>query len=660
MGMAEMQQPITVEVAPKNWLKAFPVSIALWIGISLTILTLPALRNAEAVPVLPVAQWISDGMSFVLNDFTVFGIEFKSITRAIADFIDAPSDFLRGALSLGFEFDWGRHYVELPPLSWVGLAGIMIAASWAIGGRSLGIFSGVVAGYLLIFNLWSPAALTFASVLLAVPMSAAAGLVLGIAAYRSVTVKTILTPILDLMQTVPIFAYMVPVLLLFGFGSASAIAATMIYATPPMVRATLTGLEKVPPSVIDLGRMVGASQWTTTWAILIPSARPMIMVGFNQVIMNSLNMVIIASMIGAGGLGFEVLDALRKLQLGQGAEAGIAITLIAILLDRLSQRAASSNTQPARVPPWVWVGLVGMTAVLSLLGYFVPTLAQFPSEWTTTTAPAWSAVMGWLNIHAFGTLNAIKVFVLTYFMFPLRDQLLAAPWFLIMSMTAWVGYKLSGIKTALLVAALLAFILFAGIWDLAMITLYLCGVGVMIAFLGGAIVAVTCYRNPRRRAAALLVADLLQTLPSFVYLIPVVMLFRVGDFAAVIAIAAYAIAPAIRYTIHGLVNVASEYSDVAKVTGCTPGQELRKIEIPLAVPEILLGLNQTIMMGLAMVVIAALVGTNDLGQEVYIALAKVDPGRGIVAGLGVAFIAMVLDRIVSGAAAEYKRKAIGS
>jgi glycine betaine/proline transport system permease protein len=152
------------------------------------------------------------------------------------------------------------------------------------------------------------------------------------------------------------------------------------------------------------------------------------------------------------------------------------------------------------------------------------------------------------------------------------------------------------------------------------------------------------------------VIDTLQTLPSFVYLIPAVMLFRVGDFTAMIAVVLYAIAPAIRYTALGIREVSPALVEAATAMGTTRGQMLAKVRLPLALPEIMLGLNQTIMLAISMLVITALVGTRDLGQEVYIALTKADVGRGIVAGLGVAMIAMVADRMMTASAARMKRR----
>jgi glycine betaine/proline transport system permease protein len=152
------------------------------------------------------------------------------------------------------------------------------------------------------------------------------------------------------------------------------------------------------------------------------------------------------------------------------------------------------------------------------------------------------------------------------------------------------------------------------------------------------------------------VIDTLQTLPSFVYLMPAVMLFRVGDFTAMLAVVAYAIAPSIRYTVLGLQRVDPRLVEAARAMGATRRQILTKVKLKLALPEIMLGINQTIMFALSMLVITALVGTRDLGQEVYVALTKADTGRGLVAGLAVAFIAIIADRLISAGAAQTKAR----
>jgi glycine betaine/proline transport system permease protein len=152
------------------------------------------------------------------------------------------------------------------------------------------------------------------------------------------------------------------------------------------------------------------------------------------------------------------------------------------------------------------------------------------------------------------------------------------------------------------------------------------------------------------------VIDTLQTLPSFVYLMPIVMLFRVGDFTAMIAVVAYAVVASVRYTALGLQGVDPRLIEAGRAMGCTPWQILTRIRLRLALPEILLGLNQTIMFALSMLVITALVGTRDLGQDVYIALTKANPGNGLVAGLAIAFIAIIADRLLSAAARSAREK----
>jgi glycine betaine/proline transport system permease protein len=194
-----------------------------------------------------------------------------------------------------------------------------------------------------------------------------------------------------------------------------------------------------------------------------------------------------------------------------------------------------------------------------------------------------------------------------------------------------------------------------GLWTKAMVTLYLCGLAVIIACLIGIPIGILASRHDRFHSFVSVVIDTLQTLPSFVYLMPVVMLFRVGDFAAMLAVIAYAVTPIIRYTDHGIRQIAPHLIEASKQAGCTRNQVLTKVQLPLALPHIMLGVNQTIMMALSMLVITALVGTRELGQEVYIALTKADTGRGIVAGVCVAFIAIIADRMINAWASRRKR-----
>ena len=609
--------------------------------------------------------WISGAMNWLVNDATFGLFTFKEFTRSIAWLLDWLLTAAYGFLAMGFEIPDGSGGVLLVPrISWIVLIGVLTFFAWRVRDRGLAILVGLCFGYLAVFGQWDSAMVTLASIVIAVPLGATFGLLLGIAAYRRPWFERAITPLLDLMQTVPVFAYLVPILFLFGFGPVAAMIATMIYAMPPMVRITILALKQVPDEISEYGRMAGCSSRQHIWKVMVPAAKPGLMVGLNQVIMLSLNMVIIASMIGAGGLGFDVLHALRRLAIGEGLEAGIAITLLAIALDRLSQAYATKpppqhgEQRPAsfvRRHPYLLAALALILGSMAL-GAVLPFVEAYPEAWTVTTGTFFDRIVEWINIHLFDTIEVVKTWLLVNVMIPIKRFLLAVPWPIVLIVVAMAGWQLGAWRLALIVVCLAAFILVTGNWEKAMISVYLTGLSVLIAFSIGFPLGTWAANNPRVNRVVQVIIDTLQTLPSFVYLIPVVMLFRVGDFSAMIAIVAYATAPATRYTIHGLSQVPEHLIEAARAQGCSRGQILRKVKLPLALPEIMLGVNQTIMMALSMLVITALVGTRDLGQEVYIALTKADTGRGIVAGVCVAFIAMIADRLISAWARRRKQE----
>jgi len=266
-----------------------------------------------------------------------------------------------------------------------------------------------------------------------------------------------------------------------------------------------------------------------------------------------------------------------------------------------------------------------------------------------STGDFWGAVVSWININLYDQIEAVKVAALTFLLVPVKTFLLGIPWAWGLVLSAAIAGRIGGWRLGLMGLAFTTFIVTAGLWPQAMITIYLCGVSVVIAMLIGVPMGILAGQNDRANAIMTVLIDTLQTLPTFVYLIPVVMLFKVGDFSAMIAVVMYAIVPAIRYAAVGIRGVDSQLVEAGIVSGCTPFQLIWKVKLPLAMPSIMLGLNQTIMLALSMLVITALVGTRDLGQEVYIALTKANAGKGVVAGLAVAFIAIMSDRIINAA-----------
>jgi len=613
---------------------------------------------------VPLRFWISDFMQWLINDFDLGLFTFKELTRSVSWLLDWPLGAAQGLLSTGFAVPLpGSLAHDIPPLSWAAVIAAVVILGLYTRGPGLAALVGACFAYLAVFGQWESAMVTLSSILIAVPIGVLAGLFFGILGFRSRRVEAAMTPVLDLMQTVPVFAYLVPVLFLFGFGKVAAMIATIIYATPPMVRCTMLALKLVPTEVVEFGRMAGCTRHQLLWKVQIPSARPTLMVGVNQVIMMSLNMVIIASMIGAGGLGFDVLSALKRLQIGAGVEAGLAITLLAIALDRLSQ-SFSNRGLPARAPaPRHFLArhfhlalALALIVSTTLLGAAVDALRTYPEALALSTGGFWDELVSWVNVHFFDQLDAVKSWLLLNVLIPVKRFLLAVPWMAMVGFVALAGYQLGGRRLAAVCGALALFMAVTGNWEKSMISVYLCGLSVVAAALVGIPVGIWAARRERAHRAVQVIVDTLQTLPSFVYLIPVVMLFRVGDFSAMIAIVAYAVAPAIRYADHGIRQVPADLIEAARAMGCTRRQILWRVQMPLALPEIMLGINQTIMLALAMLVITALVGTRDLGQEVYIALTKADTGRGIVAGLCVAFIAIIADRLINAWAMRKKRE----
>jgi glycine betaine/proline transport system permease protein len=453
----------------------------------------------------------------------------------------------------------------------------------------------------------------------------------------------------------PTFAYLIPMLLLFGNSPVSAMIATAIFATPPMVRATMLGLSRVPSEIADFGDMAGCTARQKLWRVFIPSARPTLMIGVNQVIMLALNMVIISSMIGAGGLGYDVLLALRALKVGNAMEAGLAIVAIAIALDRLSQALAAQQARGQvhvetveqslyrRYPNLVITVVV--LAVTTLLALFVPAFAQVPDEITISTARAWKDAVTWATINWFDAIEAFRITLILYVLNPVRAFCEGFPWAGAVLLLGLAGYQLGGWRLAVTVAVLTSFCAVTGLWEKTMATVYLCGISAAISCLIGIPLGLMASRSDRFERFLTPVIDTLQTLPSFCFIIPVVMLFRIGDVTAMIATVAFAVVPAIRYTNHGIRQVPPALIEAAKVSGCTRTQTFFRVQLPIALPEIMLGINQTILMALAMIIICAMIGTRDLGQEVFIALSKADSGRGIVAGLAIAFIGIIADRL---------------
>ena len=634
-----------------------PAAIALAVVIYLLRDQLTFLTQYPDSYVIPFKDWIGGVMNWMKRNLTW-------LTRSITAVLAVPLDFTIDLLSKGFKIGKGQEALYLPRLSWLGVVMLMGWLGYIYGGMRLALLCGVGFLALAIFGVWDNAMLTLALILICVPFCVVTGLLIGIWGYYAPrTSRWFISPALDLMQTIPTFAYLIPMLLLYGNSPVSAMLATGLFATPPMVRATVLGLNKVPSEIKDFADMAGCTKRQKLWRVLVPSAKPSLMIGVNQVIMLALNMVIISSMIGAGGLGYDVLLALRALKIGNAMEAGLAIVIIAIVLDRLSQ--AMAHKRPAdHMSEGLWqrhgnlIIAVAMLAGTTLLALAVPALNKLPAALTVTTAPWWKAGVDWMTLNLFDYIEVVRVFALLHFLNPMRAAFESLPWFGVLLVVVAVGWRIGGRGLALVVGLLSFFAAATGLWVPAMQTLYLAGAATLVACILGIPVGLMASRSDRVQAVVIPIIDTLQTIPMFCFIIPVVMLFRVGDVTALIATVAFAIVPAVRYTNHGLRQVPHHLIEAGKVSGCTRWQLFRHVQLPVAMPEILLGINQTILLALSMIIICAMVGTRDLGQEIFKALAKADSGRGIVAGLVIAFIGITADRLIT-AWVEKRRKERG-
>jgi len=270
---------------------------------------------------LPLGKWVNLGVEWLLKHF---GTAFDAFTASVT----SVTDSLRYGLGL---------------LPWFVIIIIFALLAWRAKGWRLAL--GTMIGLSIIYNLelWLPFLDTLILVLIASLVSLLIGIPLGILAARSDRFHRVLSPGLDFMQTMPSFVYLIPALMFFSLGTVSAVFATVIFSMPPVIRLTDLGIRQVPEDLVEVGEAFGSSPSQMLWKIQLPLALPTIMAGINQTMMLSLSMVVISAMIGAQGLGAGVLAAIAQMDIGKGFEYGLAVVILAMILDRLSQGVARNS-----------------------------------------------------------------------------------------------------------------------------------------------------------------------------------------------------------------------------------------------------------------------------------------------------------------------------
>ena len=279
-------------------------------------------------------------------------------------------------------------------------------------------------------------------------------------------------------------------------------------------------------------------------------------------------------------------------------------------------------------------------------------------QWTTTMSIVFlalaAALGGLLAWRGHGVIGGVLVIAALM----IETGIANLPWPFVLFGAGMLGWLSGGRRLSIFAVAMLALIMVSGLWERALLSIYLAGAAVVACAVWGGAIGLLCAVSPLAWKIVRPICDMLQTIPLFVFLIPVLMFFQIGEFSAFLAICAYAIVPMIRYTQHGLTNTPEELLDAATSSGATEWQTMIEVRAPYASPTILLGLNQTILYAFSMLVIAALIGTTDLGQSIFLALGQADIGLGIAAGAAMAMLALVADRLVQGFAEE-RRRALG-
>ncbi|WP_170604260.1 ABC transporter permease [Ruegeria arenilitoris] len=616
----------------------------------------PWLQRIPETMIPPTAEALDAVFAFVQNDLGLI-----YVTRFIAEgplefFLDATANLLYGK----------RRWPMLGPIPWTAIAGAAAVLGYYLGGWRLAVLAGGTFVWTALIGQWDIAMQTMSVLVVAAPIAFLIGLLLGIAAWKYVRVDTVIKPILSVLQTLPFFTYLLPAVIFFKVGPTAGAVATIIYAMPPMILMTTLGLKKVSPEVVEAGKMSGCTRWQMLTRVYLPAARTEILVGVNQVIMLCLAMVVLTAFIGMPGLGAKLLAMMGSFKLGRSFEIGVTIVLFAIMLDRLSK--AWVVKQPIHFEkgtPW-WKQhaylLIGL-AVFSffcIVAQFVDVFAEIGRRQSFSKGKEIDvAIKSFLAIDAVNAVTEwLRWFLNVKVLIPFRNSLLWIPTPAFILLVTALAYWLGGKRPAIYAFVFFTLVAFSGWWDRSVITLYTVISAVIISMLVGIPLGIFAARSAKWSNRILLACDTAQTFPSFIYLIPAIMLFGVNDVAVVFAIVIFTTVPLTRYTIEGLRTVPPEITEAADMSGATRRQKLWSVQLPMALPTMAVGFNQAIMFAFFMVIIAAFIGTQDLGQELQRTLAGTELGKNIVLGLNVAFMALTFDLAVM-AWAEKRKKMLG-
>ena len=545
-------------------------------------------------------------------------------------------------------------------MTWLGTALAGVALVLRFGGLRPALLTLFAFATFALTGLWVESMQTLALMLVAVSLSLLVGIPLGVVAGRSDRFNRAITPFLDAMQIVPAFAYLMPVVLLFSIGPAAAVVSTMIYAIPPAIRITALGIRGVPVNTVEAATSMGSTRSQLLRKVQLPLGRRMILLGVNQCILFALSMVVIAGLIGGGGLGAVVTTGLYS-NPALAILAGFVIVVMAMTLDR-STEAIADRTDPARqhldeagkrrLRLWTLATGAGVLAAV----------AVSKAAGVRAVYPEWATIEEWLlgkiqvvldyvqdpTTWVFAITERIGVFILQQLLLPLQEFLVEAPWFTTVAGLTAIAFVVSGLRPAVTTLAMLGLIGFLGVWALSMDTLSQVLVATVLAVAIGVTLGVLAAESNRFSKAMRPVNDVLQTLPQLVYIIPFIYLMPVSIVPGIVAGVLYAFPVTMRLVERGVRDVAPASVEAAQAFGASRRQTLQKVKVPLAGDAVMLGVNQAIIMVLAVVVIGGLVGSGGLGYEVAQGLVRGQFGQGVIASVAILALGIALDRVTQG------------
>ncbi|HEX6446706.1 MAG TPA: ABC transporter permease subunit [Streptosporangiales bacterium] len=624
-----------------------------------------ALDPAQLTGVHTALNGLRDAIDASRNSNPIFLYFFNAIRFVIDQFVT----FLQALIS---QPSFGR---PVPAIGWLGVVALVTWVSYAVANIRVAVLAGVGFVFLGLQGLWQESMDTLALTVAAVVLALVFGIPLGVlAGLRSGFNRTI-TPLLDFMQAMPTFVYLAPLTLFFLIGPASATIATLIYAIPPVIRITAHGIRNVSPAALEATTSLGASRWQKLMKVQLPLARRTIVLGVNQTMMAALAMATIAALIDAPGLGQVVITALQSLDVGTAFNAGLAIVVIAIVLDRVttaaSDRAEAGYRQ--RSPGIVRLRriLLTATAVVALIGVYLSRTylwaADFPLQAKLGTTSlsldvgspikkAASGASAWLQDNVYWLTTGLKNGATAGLLNPLQSLLSQSPWFVTCAAVLAITAILAGIRALPLTAVCLALLIASGLWEDAMVTLAQTLVATVIVMVLGVVIGVAMGRGRRLDRGIRPILDGLQTMPSFVYLVPFLGLFGATRFTAIVAAFFYAAPVAIKLIADGIRGVPVPVMEAAASAGSTKWQTITKVQLPMVTHALALAANQGLIFVLAMVVIGGLVGAGALGYDVVAGFSQDSLyGKGLAAGIAIVLLGIMLDRITQRAAARTGR-----